>query len=147
MKKKSGLTAQEYADIQNLYGYYNLCSDDGDAAGFASCFTEDGVLRIETIDMTVNSRRSIEAFKKKDKESRGGKYRRHRGASLHLEKLDDKTVRGRCYFHGYNGTPGELPVLADVGVYEDTIVNVDGDWQFAKRLLRMDAISFKPPTS
>ena len=91
MRKKSGLTAQEYADIQNLYGYYNLCSDDGDAAGFASCFTEDGVLRIETIDMTVNSRPSIEAFKKKEKESRGGKYRRHRGASLHLEKLDDKT--------------------------------------------------------
>ncbi len=56
-------------------------------------------------------------------------------------------MRGRCYFHGYNGTPGELPVLADAGVYEDTIVKVDGEWLFARRLLTLDASTFRPPAS
>jgi len=66
---------------------------------------------------------------------------------LHLEKIDRDTVRGRCYFHGYNGKPGELPTLADAGVYEDTIVRVGGTWKYAKRHLRLDGSTWSaPPT-
>ena len=105
----AGLTAQEYVDIQNLYAAYNLASDAGDAEAYASCFTEDGVLRIEPLGVTVRGRAGFIAFKQKDAAGRGGKYRRHWNGSLHLEKIDPDTVRGRCYFHGYNGTPGEPP--------------------------------------
>ncbi|HKI99720.1 MAG TPA: nuclear transport factor 2 family protein [bacterium] len=145
MAKASGLSAQDYAEIQNLYAAYNLCSDAGDAAGYAACFAEDGVLELQPLDVVVRSRPALEAYKRQDAESRSGRYRRHHNHSLHLERQPDGTVRGRCYFHGYNGVPGELPVLADAGVYEDTLVQADGEWLFARRLLRLDATSFKAP--
>jgi hypothetical protein len=146
MATPGGLSAQDYAEIHNLYAAYNLSSDAGDAAGYAACFTADGVLELQPLGITVRSRPALEAYKRRDKEGRGDRYRRHHNHSLHLEQLADGTVRGRCYFHGYNGTPGTLPVLADAGVYEDTIVQVDGAWRFAKRLLNLDATSFKPPS-
>ena len=146
MRKFSGLNAADYVEIQNLYSYYNLCSDAGDAAAYASCFTADGVLEIPALDMVVRSRQQLEVYKRKDKEMRGDRYRRHHNYGLHLEKVDEVTVRGTCYLHGYNGEPGELPVLADAGLYQDAIVKVDGEWLFAKRLVIMDASSFKPPT-
>jgi 3-phenylpropionate/cinnamic acid dioxygenase small subunit len=143
-----GVTAQEYVDIQNLYAAYNLASDAGDAQAYASCFTEDGVLRLEPLDVTVRGRASFVAFKEKDAAGRGGKYRRHWNGSLHLEKIDRDTVRGRCYFHAYNGKPGELPTLADAGVYEDTIVRVGGTWKYAKRHLTLDGSTWSaPPTT
>ena len=145
MRKSSGLSAADYAEIQNLYSYYIWCSDAGDAAAYASCFTADGVLEIPALDMVVRWRQQLEVYKRKDKEMRGDRYRRHHNYGLHLEKVDDVTVQGSCYFHGYNGEPGELPVLADAGMYQDAIVKVEGEWLFARRLVTMDASSFIPP--
>ena len=147
MHKPSLILAQDYAEIQNLYAYYNMCSDAGDADGYAACFTDDGVLCIENFDMTVKGRDNLCAFKQQDKARRGDKYRRHWNSGLYLERLDGDTIRGRCYLHAYNGEPGKLPALADVGVYEDTLVKVEGEWKFANRIITMDASSFTPPTT
>ena len=143
----SGLSAEAYVEIQNLYAYYNLMSDAGDAEGYAGCFTAEGSVEIPALGMAVRGHDDLRAFKEKDAAGRGGRYRRHWNGSLHLEKQPDGSVRGRCYLHGYNGEPGELPRLADVGVYEDTIVRVDGAWKFARRVIFMDATSFKPPAA
>lgn len=147
MAGASGLSAQDHVEIQNLYARYNLCSDAGDAPGYAGCFTADGVLELQPMAVVVRTRAELEAYKRNDAAGRGGRYRRHHNHSLHLERLPDGTVRGRCYFHGYNGNPGELPVLADAGVYEDTLVQEDGAWRFAHRLLTLDATAFRPPGS
>ena len=147
MNVDGGLSAQEYVDIQNLYARYNLMSDAGDAEGYASCFTDDGVLQIEPLGVTVQGRASFVAFKVKDAAGRGGRYRRHWNGSLHLEKIDADTARGRCYFHGFNGKPGELPVFADAGVYDDRIVRVGGAWRFARRHLTLDGSTWTAPRS
>ncbi|MGE3702019.1 MAG: hypothetical protein AB7G08_25030, partial [Hyphomicrobiaceae bacterium] len=42
-------------------------------------------------------------------------YRRHWNGSVHLEKIDDNTVRGRCYLLAFNGKPKSLPAIADCG--------------------------------
>jgi 3-phenylpropionate/cinnamic acid dioxygenase small subunit len=141
----AGLTAQEYADIQNLYAAYNLASDAGDAEAYAACFTDDGELHIQPLAVTVRGRASFVDFKRKDKAGRGRAYRRHWNGSLHLAKIDGDTVRGRCYFHGYNGQPGQLPTLGDCGVYEDTIVRRGGAWKFARRSLTLDASTWSAP--
>ena len=141
----SELSAQDYAEILNLYAKYNLCSDAGDADGYAACFTENGVLDLATIGLTVTGRATLIEFKRKDKAGRPHLYRRHWNGSIHLEMLDGATVRGRCYLLAFNGTPGELPAIADCGVYEDTIVREGGAWRFAKRHLEMDATTFKAP--
>ena len=144
---EGSVAAQDFVDIQNLYARYNLMSDAGDPEGYASCFTDDGVLEIDPLGVKVQGRASFVTFKQKDAAGRGGRYRRHWNGSLHLEKIDADTVRGRCYFHGYNGKPGELPVFADAGVYEDRIVRTGGGWRFARRHITMDASSWTAPRS
>jgi len=51
-------------------------------------------------------------------------------------------VIGRCYLIAYNGQPGQLPTLADCGVYLDTVIRDDGEWKFSRRILSMDASSW-----
>ena len=66
------------------------------------------------------------------------------GTYGHCPNLNE-TVRGRCYLHGFNGPPGSLPELADVGVYEDRIVTVASEWRFASRTILMDGSRWTPP--
>lgn len=145
MAPLSRVAAQDYTDIQNLYAYYNLCSDAGDAAGDASCFTPDGEMAIPALGLHVKGQDNLHAFKLSDKAQRGNRYRRHWNSGLYLEPLDDDAIRGRCYLQAYNGEPGQHPELADVGVYEDTLVRHNGEWRFAKRVITMDATTFKAP--
>jgi hypothetical protein len=145
MSTRSGLSAEEYTEIQNLYSLYNLCSDAGDAEGYAACFSSDGVLCIEGLKLRVEGRTALRAFKRADADRRGGRYRRHWNGSLHLQKQADGSVRGRCYLHGYNGEAGKPPELADVGCYADRLVLEQGAWKFAERRITMDVSSFKAP--
>jgi hypothetical protein len=103
------------------------------------------VLNIDHLKFTVKGRADLIAFKEKDKAGRAGRYRRHWNGSIVLEAIDAKTVRGRCYLHGFNGLPGSLPELADVGVYEDRIVKVASEWRFASRTILMDGSRWAPP--
>lgn len=129
------LSGDEYCQILNLYSAYNLSSDAGEAERFADCFTEDGELHGS---QDVVGRPALIAYKLSDKAGRTHLYRRHWNGSIHLEKIDDDTVRGRCYLFGYNGNPGELPWTTHAGVYTDTIRRVDGEWKFAHRSLVFD---------
>ncbi|MGE0699313.1 MAG: nuclear transport factor 2 family protein [Hyphomicrobiaceae bacterium] len=145
MSSVSGLSPEDFAEIHNLYAYYNLCSDAGDADGYASCFAEKGVLRIDGIGLRHEGRETLRAFKRADAARRGTRYRRHWNGSLHLQRQPDGSVTGRCYLHGYNGEPGQPPELADVGSYVDRLVKENGAWCYAERSITMDASSFKAP--
>lgn len=142
MSKPSGLSAEDYCEIQNLYAYYNLASDAANSDGYADCFTADGIMESPEIGINVTGRDALVAHKDRDRANRGGRYRRHWNGSLHLEKLEDGSVRGHCYLLAYNGNPGELPQIADCGVYVDILVKVDGVWKFARRTLTMDGSTF-----
>lgn len=139
MTSKAKIAAQDYTEIQNLYSYYNMCSDAGDSEGYSSCFTEDGILNNQTFNTTIQGRQQLVAFKIKEAGSRKDKVRRHWNGSLYLEKVGNDAIRGRCYLHGYTGEPGQFAELRDVAVYEDLIRQEDGEWKFAKRILMMDA--------
>ena len=134
---KLAVTPEEYVEIMNLYSFYNHASDAGDAEGYANCFTEDG----EMHGMQENKgRKALAEYKRKDFATRTHLYRRHWNGSIHLEKIDADTIRGRAYFFGYNGEPGTLPNVTHAGVYTDTIKRVDGEWKFAVRWNRFDGI-------
>ena len=139
------VSAEAYTAIQNLYARYNWYSDAGDADGYADCFTEDGELSIAGIGMHVRGRKNLREFKRQDAARRGDRIRRHWNGGLFLQAVDEHTIRGRCYLHGYDGAPGEAPVLNDIGSYDDTIVRREGEWRFAKRMISMDHSAFRPP--
>jgi hypothetical protein len=145
MTSASGLAAEDYFEILNLYAYYNLCSDAGEADGYASCFAENGTLRIDSVGLHIDGRAKLHEFKLADAGRRGGRIRRHWNSGIHLQKQADGSVRGRCYLHGYNGETGKIPDIADVGSYVDRIVKVGSEWKFAERAITMDASSFKAP--
>jgi 3-phenylpropionate/cinnamic acid dioxygenase small subunit len=145
------LDPRDHAEITDLYARYNHVSDAGDAEGYAGCFTPDGILRVRGLEVrdgvmrrdpaaefAIAGRAELAAFKRRDLAGRGGRYRRHWNGSLWLSRVDEGVVRGRCYLHAYNGEPGALPVLAQSGVYEDTVVRDDTAWRFALRLLTLD---------
>ncbi len=133
------ITAQDHAEIHNLYALYNLASDAGDAPTYAGCFTEDGALEVQPRGLVVRGRPALVAYKHADKAGRATLYRRHWNASLHLERIDAATIRGRAYYAGYNGEPGSLPAMSSCGVYEDRLTRgADGVWRFAHRLLTID---------
>lgn len=137
--------SDDYVAILNLYATYNLCSDEGDAEGYAACFASKGVLELVTAGLTVTGHENFVEFKLKDKAGRPHIYRRHWNGSIELTQRDDGTVKGRCYLMAFNGTPTEIPAIADCGVYEDTIVKENGAWKFLLRHLVMDATTFKAP--
>ena len=129
------VSPEEYVEIANLYAAYNLTSDAGDAEGYADCFMENGEHH-GTFD--VYGRAALIEYKKADKAKRTHLYRRHWNGSLHLEKVDERTIRGRCYFFGYNGEPGSPPAMTHGGVYTDLIRRENGRWKFAERRIAFD---------
>lgn len=137
--------AQVRAEVENLYARYNHCSDAGDADGYADCFTPEGVLAIEPLGLRVAGRAALADYKRADVGRRGTRYRRHWNSGLWLEAQPDGTLVGRCYLLAYGGEPGELPRPADAGVYEDTLAHGPDGWRFARRLLRLDGSTFRPP--
>lgn len=141
---QAALSADDFWAIHNLYARYNLCSDAGDVAGYADCFTEDAGLEVQPLGFKVAGQAQLRQHKERDASSRGGRYRRHWNGSIHLEPAGPDRARGRCYLVAYNGDPGQLPALADVGVYDDRLVKcADGKWRFSYRLLVMDGSTWR----
>ena len=147
MSRPATLSAQDYTDIQDLYAYYTLCSDAGDADGFVSCFSTDGELCIPSLSMSILGRADLHRFKSEDKARRNGRVRRHWNSGLHLEKIDPNTVSGRCYLHAYEAPPGKALQLVDMGVYVDTLVREEDEWRFGCREIQMDHSQFTVPQS
>jgi hypothetical protein len=139
------VTASEHAEIINLYAYYNQTSDEGDGAGFASCFTEHGLLWNKDVGLRLLGRAAIAEFKYKEVQTRLGLYRRHWNGSIHLRKVDKETVAGRCYMLAFTAKPGCVPEIADSVVYVDKIVRDETLWKFADRTVTVDFGTFKPP--
>ncbi len=105
------IDAAIYADVQNLYAFYNFASDEGNAEAYANCFSPNGVLEIPSIGLRVTGYSALLAFKEADRDRRGDRLRRHWNSGLYLERVNEDTARGRCYLHGYNNAPGKAPVL------------------------------------
>ena len=139
------LSAEDMFAIHNLYAKYNLCSDAGDAEGYADCFTDDGVLETQPLGMRREGRAALLEHKRTDFAARQDRYRRHWNGSVHIEPIDDRTARGRCYLIAYNGEPQQAPSVADCGVYDDRVVRgADGAWRFQSRTLEMDYTTWSP---
>jgi len=139
------LSADDHAEILNLYAEYNINSDAGDATKYANCFSDDGELIARQMKGGELQPPFVEAkgfdalvnYKRAEFDRRGGIYKRHWNGSIFLTQLEQRMVQGRAYLNTYNYAANLPPVMTS-GVYDDLVVRVGGRWRFSRRYLVKD---------
>jgi hypothetical protein len=124
------LSAQDYAEIQQLYARYNVAIDTGDAEGYAATFTPEGMFN------NLTGHDALVGFIKTWRERLNGASRRHWNTNL-LISGDAKTASASVYLMllDVSTKPG---TIAAVGTYTDSLIKTADGWRFAKRTTHMD---------
>lgn len=121
--------------IRELVALYDRAIDDGDAAAWAACFTEDGVWDAGAVK--VEGRDALEAFARGlpgDPAFAAFRGARHACANFDVEGDGDE-ARLRC--DNLMLRPGDAGVTAFWAAdYDDRVRRVDGRWLFASRRTR-----------
>lgn len=137
----SGFTAQDYMDIQNLYGRYVRAADmggGGDGSDWANCFTPDG---------EFGNAKGHEALKKiitnfhKNTLQKNGWSSRHTYTGLVITPTPEG-AKGSVYALVFNVT-AKPPFVDHSGVYEDWLVKTKEGWRFKKRIFKPNG-TFSP---
>lgn len=129
------LSTEDQLAIQQLYAKYNHAIDSGDGAGWAACFTADGVFSSAT--GTFNGTEQLAGF------GNGFAQRlkaRHWTNNLVVEG-DGATAKGSCYLMLLRLTPGEQPPasILTTAIYRDELKSGADGWKFTNRTVVGDA--------
>ena len=123
------LTAQDYAEIEQLYAQYNLALDGNDAEAWAATFTNDGSF------MTYTGHDGLVSFVKAWHERMGGSTRRHWNSNLRITG-DSTKADGTVYLMLVDVATKSI---SGTGTYKDSLVKTPQGWRFAKRVVNRDA--------
>jgi hypothetical protein len=115
------LTAQDYIDIQQLYGRYNWAIDAGDVEGYVALYTPDGSFN------TFNGADGLRTFMK----NRQGGTRRHWNSNLVITPSPEG-ASGKVYL-ALVDVGLKPPAISSAARYEDRLVKTAGGWRFKKR--------------
>jgi len=123
------LTAQDFVDIQQLYAKYNWSLDAGDAEGYASTFTPDGVFNNNVgHDAIVKFANTFHAGL--------GAHVRHWNTNLMILPTSEG-ASGQVYLVLVDfGT--KPPTIATSASYSDELVKTVQGWRFKKRATKGD---------
>jgi uncharacterized protein (TIGR02246 family) len=121
-------------EIRNLLVRYGLCLDAKDFEGYASLFTEDGVLDAPL--GTTAGRDNITQM------LNGVLGPINPGFHLYCNPLIEvhgDTATSTSRFTYVQSIEGQLPEVRMVGHYDDELRKEDGRWKFARRKITIDA--------
>jgi len=127
----SGLSAQDYFEIQQLYARYNIAIDSGDAEGWAATFTPDGVFN------TFNGHDALVNFVKTWREKLNGATRRHWNTNLRITG-DSKEASGYVYLMLVD-VATKPPSIVGTATYTDSLIKTKDGWRFTKRTTKGDS--------
>ena len=128
------LSVEDQLDIQQLYARYNHAIDFGDAAGWAACFTPDGVFESGPGAPKIGSE-ALTGFATAFAARMQGKAR-HWNTNIVLEDTASG-ARGKCYLMLLS--MAEKPATAAVtAVYHDELVKTADGWKFSSRKVQGD---------
>lgn len=126
---QASLTAEDRAEIRDLYARYAQSLDLGDADGWARTFTEDGVFA----DNRGHAELSEFAA---DFYERYGGLSRHWNNQLTLRPTAEGAT-GTVYLLLWDMRP-DTPTVVASGVYHDTLVKTSEGWRFQERRVDID---------
>jgi hypothetical protein len=127
----SGLSAQDYFEIQQLYARYNIAIDSGDAEGWAATFTPDGVFN------TFSGHDALVGFVKTWREKLNGATRKHWNNNLQISG-NSKEANASVYLIlvDFSTKP---PSILTTATYTDSLVKTKDGWRFTKRTTKGDS--------
>jgi SnoaL-like domain len=128
----SGLSAQDYFEIQQLYARYNNAIDAGDAEGWAATFIPDGVFN------TFVGHDALVNFVKTWREKLGGATRKHWNNNLQVTG-NSKEANASVYLLlvDFSTKP---PSIVGTASYTDSLVKTKDGWRFTKRVTKGDTV-------
>jgi hypothetical protein len=128
-KAGAALTAQDFVEIQQLYAKYNWTLDAGDAEGYASTFTADGVFNNNVgHDAIVKFAETFHAGL--------GAHVRHWNTNLMILPTAEG-AHGQVYLVlvDFANKPATIATSAS---YSDDLVKTAQGWRFKKRATKGD---------
>jgi hypothetical protein len=129
------MSAQDYAEIQQLYAKYNTAIDGGDAEGWAATFTPDGTFNNST------GHDALVEFVNKWHAGMGAR-KRHWNSNLVITG-DGKEAKGTVYLLLIDvGT--KPPSIFAAATYADSLTKTKDGWRFTKRQTKPDAAPTPP---
>ena len=135
------MDADEYEQIRQLLGRYNLAIDFGDADGWVACFTQDGVFECTGLPdgSPLGGRHegadALAAYARTHYGKAKGRAR-HWNANMLIEG-DGETATMTCYLLALS-VGGAL--AGTTGIYHDRLGKVDGAWRFTERHIAIDPV-------
>jgi uncharacterized protein (TIGR02246 family) len=127
----SGLSAQDYFEIQQLYARYNIAIDSGDAEGWAATFTPDGVFN------TFSGHDALVGFVKTWREKLNGATRKHWNNNLEITGTSrEATASVYLILVDFSTKP---PSILTTATYTDSLVKTKDGWRFTKRTTKGDS--------
>ena len=122
------LSAEDHAEIHQLYARYVQAIDFGDAIAWADTFTPGG-----SFGDSVTGRDALVAFAERYHEENGSEPR-HWYTALVLTPTAEG-AEGRCYALTFNASTRSLMWT---GTYKDALVKTSAGWRFSSRQLTID---------
>jgi 3-phenylpropionate/cinnamic acid dioxygenase small subunit len=131
-----------YAAVARLVARYAEYLDTGDLEGMAAMFA-DATFRSDLPDGIVVFRGADEVLAAftagTQRDERGLLGTRHVTTNLVVDEGPEPgTARARSYFTVLQARPGFPLQVVVAGGYRDEFRQVDGEWRFADRLVRLD---------
>lgn len=124
------LSAEDHAEINQLYARYVQAIDFGEAIAWADAFTPNGSF---SGSVTVTGRDALIAFAEQYHEENGSEPRHWYNALVLTPTADG--AEGRCYAVTFNASTRSIMWT---GTYKDALVKTATGWRFSSRQLTID---------
>ena len=138
--KKTDELVQEIADreaIRDLSDRYCDCIWRKDLDGLVNLFTEDGVFRVEGLEVeaVARGRNKLRKVFEKAAEELNPRLFIH---SRIVDLIDANRAKGRCYVEVFSANVGMQRI--GFGYYEDEYAKIKDTWKFVSRRYFLDVI-------
>lgn len=132
-KSKATLTAQDYAEIEQLYIRYNYGIDTHGDNGmmWAGTFTADGVFDLGGGKQFVG-REALLGFAHGTAKGNNGSPH-HFATNIRIQGTADGAVGSAYFFNVPTPEPNKPAAITGTGTYEDVLVKTTEGWRFKKR--------------